>query len=360
MTASRPPRCLIAAGGTAGHLLPALAVAEALSARGATVSFAGSSGRVEERLVPQAGYELDSFRISGFSRRPGLELARALGQALAAPFACLRILRRRRPDVVLGGGGYVGGPMVLAARLAGIPAALTEADAHLGLANRLAAPFARRVFLSFPIPGRSGDKYLVTGRPLPSRSRPVDRAEARRRFGLPAEGPVLLVFGGSQGAQALNELVVERFAGSGPAILHLAGARDYEALRRRVSRPDYVLLDFSNEFGAALAACDLALARAGGSLWELAAAGMPAVVVPYPYATADHQAKNARYFVEGGGAVAVPQSELERVPALALELLADQERLRRMSEAMRALARPRAADEIADELLALASPKEPA
>src|SRR6058998_3307579 len=146
------PACLIAAGGTAGHVLPALAIAEALAARGARVTFAGSPGRAEARLVPEAGFELDTFRVSGLPRRPGLGQARALLRDLAAPAACERILARRLPDVVLGGGGYVSGPMVVAAARRRIPVALTEADAHLGLANRLAAPFAKRVFLSFPIP----------------------------------------------------------------------------------------------------------------------------------------------------------------------------------------------------------------
>ena len=335
--------------------MPALAVAEALRAHDVEVSFAGSPERIEAVLVPETGFAFDGFRISGFPRRPGLELLRALGRALVAPFACLSILRRRRPDVVLGGGGYVAGPMVLAAWLARIPAALTEADAHLGLANRLAAPFSRRVFLAYEIDGRQGKKYRVTGRPVPGRARPPKSAEARRLFGLPEEGPVLLVFGGSQGARSLNELVVERFAQEGPAILHLAGTRDFPLLESRVSRSDYVLVGFTNEFGAALAACDLGLARAGGSVWELAAAGKPAVLVPYPYATSDHQAKNARYFVEGGGALAVPESELERVPALIEDLLGDRERLQAMGEAMLRLSRPNAAEEIAEELIALAA-----
>src|SRR5205085_9292190 len=154
----------------------------------------GSPDGIKPRLVPEAGFELDTFRISGFPRRPGSGLVRALLRAAVAPLACLRILRRRTPDVVLGGGGYVAGPMVVAARLRRIPAALMEADSHLGLANRLAAPFARRVFLAFPIDTRSGGKYRVTGRPLPARSRVVPREGARRQFELPAEGPVLLGF----------------------------------------------------------------------------------------------------------------------------------------------------------------------
>lgn len=318
------------------------------------MSFAGSPDRVEARLVPEAGFELDTFRVSGFPRELSPRLVAALALAAHAPAACLAILDRRRPDVVLGGGGYVAGPMVLAARLRGIPAALTEADAHLGLANRLAAPFARRVFLSYPIAGRQGAKYHVVGRPVPARSQTIDRAEARRRFGLPENGPVLGVFGGIAGARSLNEAILDAFAEDGPAVLHLAGDRDYVAQQGRASRRRYVLLPWTNEFGAALAACDLAVSRAGGTVWELAAAGLPAILVPYPHATADHQTLNARWFVRGGGAELVPDAEIGRVPDLVRELLADPVRLAAMSAAMRALARPDAADAIAEELMALA------
>jgi UDP-N-acetylglucosamine--N-acetylmuramyl-(pentapeptide) pyrophosphoryl-undecaprenol N-acetylglucosamine transferase len=319
------------------------------------VTFAGSPGRAEARLVPEAGYELDTFRVSGLPRRPGIALARALGRALAAPGACKEILRRRRPDVVLGGGGYVAGPMVYAASRLGIPAALMEADAHVGLANRLAAPFAERVFLSFPVEGKGRPKYKVTGRPIPARSRAVPRAAGRELFGLPTEGPVLVVFGGSLGALSLNELAVESFGESGPAVLHLSGERDFERLRGRARRDDYVLLPFTDDFGAAIGAGDLVLARAGGSVWELAAAGRPAILVPYPFATADHQAKNAAFFERAGGAISVPETELGRVPDLARSLLDDPDRLTEMSESMLRVARPDAADEIAQELIALAS-----
>jgi UDP-N-acetylglucosamine--N-acetylmuramyl-(pentapeptide) pyrophosphoryl-undecaprenol N-acetylglucosamine transferase len=348
-------RCLIAAGGTAGHVLPSLAVAEALERRGVHVTFAGSPDRLEAQLVPEAGYELDTFRISGFTRRPSPALARALLLAGRAPRACARILAARRPHVVLGSGGYVAGPMVFAAARRRIPAAVMEADAHLGLANRLAVPFARRVFLSFPIAGRDGAKYRVTGRPIPARSRAKSREEGRRIFGLPAAGPVLLVFGGSLGARLLNELVMEAFGPGGPAVLHLSGTRDYDNLRARVSRPDYRLFAFTEEFGAALGAADLVLARAGGSVWELAAAGKPAVLVPGEFATADHQAKNAGFFEQRGGVVVVPEAEVDRVPALIRSLLGDARRLEEMSAAMQRLARPDAADEIAEELIALAA-----
>ncbi|HVD42730.1 MAG TPA: UDP-N-acetylglucosamine--N-acetylmuramyl-(pentapeptide) pyrophosphoryl-undecaprenol N-acetylglucosamine transferase [Gaiellaceae bacterium] len=348
-------RCLIAAGGTAGHVAPSLAVADALRRRGAQVTFAGSPDRIEARLVPEAGYELDTFPISGLPRRPSPELARALLLAARAPRACARILEARRPDVVLGGGGYVAGPMVYAAARRKIPTALMEADAQLGLANRLSAPFATRVFLAFPISGRDGSKYRVTGRPIPARSQAVPQEEARRLFGLPQRGPVLLVFGGSLGARVLNDLAIEAFGEAGPAVLHLTGTRDYDELHSKVTRPDYRLFAFTEEFGAALGASDLALARAGGSVWELAAAGKPAVLVPGLFATGDHQTKNARHFEQGGGAVVVPENDVAQVPELIRTLLDDSRRLAEMSVAMTRLARPAAADEIAEELIVLAS-----
>ena len=319
-----------------------------------TVTFAGSRDRVESRLVPEAGFELDTFAISGFPRRIGAGLVRALARAVRASFTCLRILRRRRPDVVLGAGGFVAGPMVLAARLRGTPTALTEADAHLGLANRLVAPFAKSVFLAYDIPGRNGAKYRVVGRPIPKAHLGSSRVAGRERFGLPSDGSVLAVFGGLAGAHALSAFAVDTWGEQGPAVLHICGERDFDSLDPRVRRADYVLLASTDHFGDALAAADLALSRAGGTVWELAAAGTPAILVPYPYATADHQTLNARYFERGGGVIVMPEHELARVPALVEELLADPGRLARMSAAMKALARVDAADVIADELVRLA------
>jgi UDP-N-acetylglucosamine--N-acetylmuramyl-(pentapeptide) pyrophosphoryl-undecaprenol N-acetylglucosamine transferase len=319
------------------------------------VTFAGSPDRIEARLVPEAGYELDLFRVSGLPRRPSPRLLLALGRAGKAPIACTRILRRRRPHVVLGAGGYVAGPMVLAAALARLPAALTEADAHLGLANRLAAPFARRVFLAYAIAGRDGAKYRVTGRPIPAAHLGVSQAEGRRLLGLSGSAPVLAFFGALAGARSLNEFAVEAYGDAGPTVLHVSGERDFDGLRRRVHRDDYVLLASTDDFGAALAAPDLAISRAGGTVWELAAAGTPAILVPYPHATADHQTKNALYFERSGGAVVVPENDLARVPELVDELLADPTRLDSMRAAMLSMARPQAADEIAEELIGLAS-----
>src|SRR5260370_19477 len=253
MVEDRQLRCLIATGGTVGHVAPSLAVAEARRARGVDVTFAGSPDRVEARLVPERGDASDGLAIAGFPRRAGPGLARALRLALAAPFACWQILARRRPDVVLGGGGYVGARMVFAAWLRRIPAALTEADAHVGLANRLARPFVRGLFLAYPIEGANG-KTRVVGRPIPIQSRSIGQAEARRTFELPEEGPVVLVSGGSLGSRTLNEMAIEAWGAEGPAVLHLSGERDYDELRGRVSRSDYRLFPLVDELVALAAA----------------------------------------------------------------------------------------------------------
>jgi UDP-N-acetylglucosamine--N-acetylmuramyl-(pentapeptide) pyrophosphoryl-undecaprenol N-acetylglucosamine transferase len=320
------------------------------------VTLAGSPDRVEARLVPDGGYELDTFRIAGLPRQPTPALLKALVLAGAAPAACRAILRRRRPDVVFGAGGYVSGPMLVASASMRIPAAIAEADAHLGLANRLAAPLARRVFLAYPLADRFGGKYRVVGRPIPERARAVSQAEGREIFELPQEGPVLLVAGALAGARSINELVVESFGAVGPAILHISGDRDYASLRRRIRRADYRLIATTDRIGAAYSAADLVLSRAGSGVWEIAAAGKPAVLVPYPFATADHQAKNAEYFVRAGGAIMVRELDLEDVPDTLRSMLDDPTRLAQMGEAMLRTARPHAADEIAEGLIELATP----
>jgi UDP-N-acetylglucosamine--N-acetylmuramyl-(pentapeptide) pyrophosphoryl-undecaprenol N-acetylglucosamine transferase len=351
---------VIAAGGTAGHVVPALAVAEALRERGAEVEFIGGE-RAEAELVPAAGYPFHRLRVEGIDRANPLRAARALLLAGGATSRARRLLRRIGADAVLGGGGYVAGPVGLAARSLRLPLVLTEADSHLGVTNRLLAPLARRVFLSFPIAGRGGAKWVVSGRPVPADTGRADRDAARRRFGLDPREPVLLVFGGSLGARRLNHAAVDAFGPAGPcAVLHASGRRDHDELRRRLDElgapAHYHLHPYIEPFADALAAADLVVARAGGSVMEVAAAGLPALLVPYPGATADHQTSNARFVERAGAAVVIPDSELDG-PRLAHEvaaLLAAPQRRAAMASAARTLAKPDAAGRIADELLALA------
>jgi UDP-N-acetylglucosamine--N-acetylmuramyl-(pentapeptide) pyrophosphoryl-undecaprenol N-acetylglucosamine transferase len=353
-------RVAIAAGGTAGHVVPALAVADALRDRGAEVEFLGGE-RAEAELVPAAGYPFHPLRVAGLDRRNPLKAARALLWAAAAAGRARRILHAMEADIVLGGGGYVAAPAGLAARSLRLPLVLTEADSHLGIANRLLAPFAERVFLAFDLPGRAGAKWVVTGRPIPAGTGSADRASARARFGIDDDRECLLVFGGSLGARRLNEAAIEAFGSAAPCwVLHACGRRDYPELAQRLEqlgRPGhYKLHPFITPFADAYAAADLATARAGGSVFELLAAGLPAVLVPYPHATADHQTKNARWTERGGAAVVVRDEELDG-PRLAREvaaLLGAPDRLRAMGRAALELARPDAAERVAHGVLMLA------
>jgi UDP-N-acetylglucosamine--N-acetylmuramyl-(pentapeptide) pyrophosphoryl-undecaprenol N-acetylglucosamine transferase len=348
-------KVLIAAGGTAGHVVPALAIADALRVEGADVVFVGGE-RAEARLVPQAGYELRSIRVEGLSRTNPFKAARAALLAVGALAVARRIVRRERPDAVMGGGGYVSGPVGLAAVAARVPLVLTEADSHLGLSNRLLAPCAARVCLAFPIEGRDGGRYRVTGRPVPGGDAPIDRAAARARFGIGDDEVCVLVFGGSLGARSINEAAIEAFAGAPFRVLHAAGARDYPQLRDRVPGPGYDLREYIDGFGDALAACDLCVARAGGSIFEIAAQGRPAILVPYPHASGDHQTRNARWMEEAGAAVVIPDAELTpaRLAQEVSALLGDPARLASMAHASQRLARPEAAHVVAAEILAAA------
>jgi UDP-N-acetylglucosamine--N-acetylmuramyl-(pentapeptide) pyrophosphoryl-undecaprenol N-acetylglucosamine transferase len=351
---------VVAAGGTAGHVVPAIAVAAELRDSGAEVSFLGTRERIEAELVPAAGYEIDFVKVRGIDRRNPLRAARAAVEALGAVAAARRVLRSRRADVVIGGGGFVAGPAGLAALATRTPLVLTEADSHLGLANRLLARRARRVCLAFPIAGREGERYLLTGRPVPAAVIGADRGAARERFGIAAAERCLLVVGGSQGARSINFAALEAFAERGGRdfhVLHLSGRRDFEALQERLDAAPhgerYTLLAYEPDLGATLAACDLVLGRSGGSIFELTAAGRPAILVPYPHATADHQSANAAWMRDAGAAVVVSDEELsaERLAAEVGALLGDRERLERMAAAARGLAKPDAARRIADAVL---------
>jgi UDP-N-acetylglucosamine--N-acetylmuramyl-(pentapeptide) pyrophosphoryl-undecaprenol N-acetylglucosamine transferase len=350
----KAPLIVIGAGGTAGHVVPALAVADALRAEGAEVVFAGGE-RAERELVPAAGYELRGLRVAPLARRNPVKAARAAAVDAGAVRHARRLIAELSPGAVLGAGGYVAGPVGVAAAVARVPLVLMESDSHLGLTNRMLAPLARRVCLAFPIEGREGLRYRVTGRPVPVPAQ--DLQAARARFGLTGQEPCVLVFGGSQGARSINRAAVEAFAGARFRVLHAAGTRDLPELS--APGPHYDLRGYISDFNEALLASDLVVARSGGSVFEIAAHGRPMVLVPYPFATADHQAENARFIERAGAATVIPDRELTG-PRLAAEvgaLLADPSRLASMARASAALARPDAAREIAGEILGAARGK---
>jgi UDP-N-acetylglucosamine--N-acetylmuramyl-(pentapeptide) pyrophosphoryl-undecaprenol N-acetylglucosamine transferase len=351
---------LLAAGGTGGHIMPALAVAEEVAARGAEVSFVTTPALVERVAGTYPSYPLD---MRGFERRltapQNVRTVRLL--AGAAPRAW-GILSRVKPRAVVGGGGYISGPVVALAAARGVATIALEADAHLGLTNRLLRPVVGRLCLSYPIAGLQPPKYVVTGRPLTAALVGARREDGLAAFGLSPYLPVLVVVGGSQGAQSLNAACLEAFARPDldVQIVHVCGPRNLAAASAELERRGapverYKLVAYTDHLAEAMAAATLIVSRSGGSVSEIAALGRPAVLVPYPYASADHQRKNAAWMAAAGAALVVDDAELTgaRLRALASELLADPTRLATMAAASAQLGRPDARVRVADELEAL-------
>lgn len=355
-------------------MAPALAVADALRAEGAKVEFIGGQ-RAEAQLVPDAGYPLHAIAVEGLSRTSIKDASLALVRSVDALRRSYALLGELAPDAVMGGGGYVSGPVGLAAVLRRTPLVLTEADSHLGLSNRVLAPFARRVCLAFPPYTGGGDRgaprgrqrgmsrnrrrgarYIVTGRPLPHPRR--DRAQARERFGIEGEELCVLVFGGSLGAHSINIAAVEALHPQGFYVLHVCGRRDHPELAARALPRGYDLREYLDleAFADALAAADLVVSRAGGSVFEIAAYGLPAILVPYPHAAGDHQSSNARWMADAGAAIVIPDHELTpaRLAREVAQLLSSPARLAAMASASARIARPDAAERVARELLAAA------
>jgi UDP-N-acetylglucosamine--N-acetylmuramyl-(pentapeptide) pyrophosphoryl-undecaprenol N-acetylglucosamine transferase len=363
-------RLVVAGGGTGGHLYPGLAVAEEVRARGGEVLFVGTSRGIEARAVPAAGYPLELLEVSGLKR---MGLANTLRGLMRLPIAVLRarsIVRTFRPDVVLGVGGYASGPVGLAAASARVPLALQEQNSVPGMTNRFLGRFARRVFVGFDDAARlfPRGRSVATGNPV--RRAFVDAVAARAGHAPADRQPRLLVVGGSQGARAVNELVVDalaRLAAQGrlPPVLHQSGAADEARTRERyaslawpaeqTARVD--VRPFLDDMVGAYDAAALVVARAGAlTLAELAVLGKPAILIPLPTAADDHQTKNADAFARAGAAVLFSQTTgtADALAALIAELLADATRLARMGAAMRSLGKPDAARAIADELASLA------
>jgi UDP-N-acetylglucosamine--N-acetylmuramyl-(pentapeptide) pyrophosphoryl-undecaprenol N-acetylglucosamine transferase len=343
-------RVLIMAGGTGGHVYPALAVARDLIDRGCEVRWMGTRGGLEARVVPAAAIPIDWLSVSGFR---GKGFAGRVAAPLRLMLACWqagRILRRFRPDVVLGMGGFVAGPGGIMAKLFGVPLVVHEQNRIPGTTNRILVRWAREVLEAFPGSFPSPVGALCVGNPL--RADFVASASDKA----PHAGPVhILVVGGSQGAQALNRIVPDALARlerpvrvthqTGPAMRDETEARyRYLGLEARVEA-------FLDDMADAYARADLAICRAGAmTVSELTAMGVPALLVPYPHAIDDHQTHNARYLSDAGAAVLLPQTELtpDHLAVTLRSLIETPERLAEMARRARALAKLDATRAVAD------------
>ena len=308
--AGRTPSVLIVAGGTGGHVYPALAVASHLRERGARVSWLGTTRGLEVRVAPAAGFPFFPITVGGLRGKGLRTLAAAPLVVLRAVFQSLRVMRRVRPDAVLGMGGFAAGPGGLAAWLLRRPLLIHEQNAVPGLTNRLLAPLARVVMEAFPHSFRAGVGAVATGNPLredfTGAARPAPREPLR-----------VLVVGGSLGAKALNEVVPEALARVAAdhrlAVRHQSGPAHHESTAARYASLGLAaeVLPYVEDMAAAYRWADLAVCRAGAmTVAELAASALPAVLIPFPHAVDDHQTANARYLVEAGGALLMPQRDL--------------------------------------------------
>jgi UDP-N-acetylglucosamine--N-acetylmuramyl-(pentapeptide) pyrophosphoryl-undecaprenol N-acetylglucosamine transferase len=356
---------LIAGGGTGGHLFPGVAVARELMARvpGARVTFVGTAAGIEARVIPREGFPLELIRSAGLK---GKSIAgRARGAALL-PLGALdawRVISRTRPAVVIGVGGYSSGPVVAIAALRGIPTLLMEQNAMPGLTNRTLARMVRAAAVTYEESiGFFGSRAFVAGNPV--RPEFFGQGVAYDEHGVPPAAARVLVFGGSQGAHAINVAMVEaapRLAAATTrlAITHQTGERDLEMVRDgyRRARLEARVEPFLFEMDREMKAADLVICRAGATtLAELMAAGRPSILIPLPTATDDHQRKNALALVTHGAAHMVEQRELtgERLAGEIAALAADDARRRSMAERAKLMARPDAAKVIVDRILSLA------
>ena len=350
-------------GGTAGHIYPALTVADALRADGDEVAFVGTPSGLEARLVPEAGLAFYGLPARGIDRARPWTAIGAVATAIVSTVRALRLMRTFRPDVVMGFGAYVTLPLGLAADIAGVPLVIHEQNSVPGLANRVMSWWAARIGVTYAESAnylRGRERVMVTGNPVRPAVLASSREGGRKALGIDPGATVLLVFGGSRGATHLNRATLGLYSKlmelPSVIVVHVTGAADAAEVREKVAAMAgagpgrYTVIEYLDDMGGALAAADLIVARAGAtSLAEITALGRAAVLVPYPYATDDHQSRNARGLVEAGAAVVIPDRDLDG-PAFAeavLGLLADPARRETMAAASKALGRPDAAARVA-------------
>jgi UDP-N-acetylglucosamine--N-acetylmuramyl-(pentapeptide) pyrophosphoryl-undecaprenol N-acetylglucosamine transferase len=355
-------RVLIAGGGTGGHLFPALAVAGELKQRGAEILFVGTRAGVEARIVPQNGYPIEYINVAGFRRGQIFSNLAFPGKVAASLLESRRIIQRFKPQVALGTGGYVCGPVLLMAKLGGTPFVLQEQNSYPGVTTRILSRWARLVFLNFEEARKyfpKGIQAQHVGNPVRPGFSSLDRPAAIKAWSLNPELPTLFVFGGSQGAQSLNRAVTQ-VLGDLSQICNLIwsrGLRDDSSTSAWTGPGVLVVRPFIDDMSSACAASDLAVCRSGAmTLSELQAAALPAILVPFPHAAADHQKHNALSYAAKGGATVIEDREFNGLRLLeeVRRLFSDRVTLDIMRQALTAIPKQDAVGIIAEEVLRVA------
>ncbi len=344
-----PIRLLIAASGTGGHLFPAIALAEQLPDY--QIEWLGVPNRLETQLVPEQ-YKLNTIGVEGFQKGLGFSSLLTLGKLIGSILQVRKILKQGKFEGVFTTGGYISGPGVIAARSLGLPVILHESNAYPGKVTRFFGPWCNAVAVGF----EAAAKYLPKNKTIYT-STPVRRAflepgiEASLDLPIPQDIPVIVVFGGSQGAVSVNKLVRESansWFEAGAYVVHLTGDQDPEA--DSLKHPQYISMPFYNNMAALLQRANLAISRSGaGSVTELAVCGVPAILIPYPYAAEDHQTYNAQVYIKAGAGILFQQKELtaEKLQNQVLELLQSPEKLQEMSDKAKTVAVPESAEKLA-------------
>lgn len=367
-------KVVISGGGTGGHIYPALTIADYIKelAPEAEITFVGTKLGLEKEIVPRYGYPLEFITVAGFERHLGLSTFTSAGKLVVGLQDASRILRKLKPDLVIGTGGYVCGPVLFKAALKGIPTCIQEQNAMPGVTNKILAKFVRKIFLGYA----EGAKYfhgkaekIYTGNPVRKEILQDQRAAGLAKFNLDPAKKTLLAFGGSRGARSINNAmaVVERqLAGrSDVQILHATGALDYETYVQKLGENTFhadniKVVPYIHDMPLALSAADLAVSRAGAiGLAELMVKGIPAILIPYPYATANHQEFNARALEAAGAALVILDKELQgEVLLKKIEaMLSAAVNLQQMHQAALAASKPQAATDIAKGALSLVRTK---
>ncbi|MGN0075651.1 MAG: undecaprenyldiphospho-muramoylpentapeptide beta-N-acetylglucosaminyltransferase [Parafannyhessea sp.] len=369
-------RVAIAAGGTAGHINPALALAEELRARGHEVEFFGQPTRLESTLVPKAGFPFNPIDVTGFDRSRPWTLVSALWRMHAAERTIGAHFAQVKPDVAVGFGAYIELPLINWCHKQGVPCVIHEQNSVPGLANKTSAGKVKTVCVSLPVAidafrdkVSADTQIVVTGNPVRKSVIGASRADGRRDFGVPEDATMLLVFGGSLGARHLNQGVCalkdELLSRPDLYVVHSTGKADYDSVVKELAltkeqQARWRVMPYIDKMGEALAAADLVLSRAGASsVAEIAALAVPSMLVPYPFATADHQTTNARYLVDAGAAVLLADDAID-TPAFREDLLGlvdDSARRDAMRKAARGLGQDKAAVALADQVESAAALK---
>jgi UDP-N-acetylglucosamine--N-acetylmuramyl-(pentapeptide) pyrophosphoryl-undecaprenol N-acetylglucosamine transferase len=361
----KPLRIIFAGGGTGGHVFPAIAIAEEIRKikPEAEILFVGTKKKIEARVIPQKGYPFRSIWISGWSRTIRWDSILFPVKVIVSMIQSYKLMKQIKPDVVVGTGGYVCGPVVRTASYLGIPTVIQEQNSYPGVTTRMLAPKADVVHISFDETRKylkRTDNVLTSGNPTRSEFNTISRESALQKFNFDSTRPVILVFGGSLGAATINNAVlgsIHVLEEYNAQLLWMTGESMYDEITNKVGRRDgRIIAPFFDDMASAYAAATLAVCRAGATtIAELTRTGVPAILVPYPFAAAHHQEFNARMLTDNGAARLINDAELSRdLPGVLRELLGKPELIDAMREKSASLGKPDAGKKIAESILELA------